>query len=209
MNTVSSLPEVLAEAQRLGFLGPGPVQRHIDHAVGMAGCLLRTAARGLDLGSGGGVPGLVMAEWKPALHLVLLDARERRCRFLRQAVRDLGVADRVEVVEERAEAAARRPDLRETIDVVVARSFGPPAVTAECAVGFLRLGGHLVVSEPPEKAGRWPVDGLETLGLSAGAPCGGGEASFVRFEKLRLDDRWPRRVGIPAKRPLWSGEHPP
>ena len=136
---------------------------------------------------------------------MLLEARERRCRFLREAVEELGLTDRVEVVEERAETAARRSDLREALDVVVARSFGPPAVTAECAVGFLRLGGHLVVSEPPAKAERprWVESGLGTLGLGPPACCDGAGGTFVRLEKVRLDERWPRRVGLPAKRPCW------
>jgi 16S rRNA (guanine527-N7)-methyltransferase len=162
------------------------------------------AGRVLDLGSGGGVPGLVLAEARPELAVVLLDATRRRCRFLREAVAELDLGGRVEVVEERAESAARRPELRERIDVVVARSFGPPPVTAECAVGFLRVGGRLVVSEPPDRAERWAEDGLEALGLTPAEHAGGPGASFAWFEKQRADERWPRRVGIPAKRPLWK-----
>lgn len=158
----------------------------------------------LDLGSGGGLPGLVVASYRPELELTLLEARQRACRFLREALGELGRTD-VAVVEARAEEAARRPDLRETFDAAVARSFGPPAVTAECAVAFLRPGGRLVVSEPPgEEESRWPAEGLDQLGfgaLSRGSEPGG---SFVVLEKIRSDDRWPRRVGIPAKRPLWT-----
>ena len=93
--------------------------------------------------------------------------------------------------------------------MVVARSFGPPAVTAECAVGFLRSGGRLVVSEPPGDAegdgaaDRWPRSGLEELGYAPPVPASVPGASFVVLEKTRGDDRWPRRVGIPAKRPVW------
>jgi 16S rRNA (guanine527-N7)-methyltransferase len=109
------------------------------------------------------------------------------------------------VVEARAEEAARRPDLRETFDAVVARSFGPPAVTAECAVGFLRPAGGLVVSEPPgDEEDRWPAEGLEELGFGALSRVAAPGGSFVVLEKSRSDDRWPRRVGIPAKRPLWT-----
>jgi 16S rRNA (guanine527-N7)-methyltransferase len=163
----------------------------------------------LDLGSGGGLPGLVVATSRPDLDLTLLEARQRACRFLREAVLTLGLA-RVSVVEARAEAAARRPDLRETFDAAVARSFGPPAVTAECAVGFLRPGGRLVVSEPPggegpeRTAARWPVTGLEELGFAPPVAGGGPGASFVVMEKTKSDDRWPRRVGVPAKRPIWT-----
>lgn len=160
--------------------------------------------RVLDLGSGGGLPGLVLATHRPELQLTLLEARRRACRFLRQAVTDLGRPD-IMVVEGRAEEAARRPDLRETYDAVVARSFAPPPVTAECAVAFLRPGGRLVVSEPPDDGGpgRWPVEGLKELGLGAAVRVEGPGGTFVVLEKERLDDRWPRRVGIPAKRPRW------
>lgn len=167
---------------------------------------LPESGRVLDLGSGGGLPGLVVATYRPELGLTLLDARQRACRFLRDAVATLGCAG-VEVVEARAEEAARRADLREVFDAVVARSFGPPAVTAECAVGFLRSGGRLVVSEPPDDedaSRRWPAEGLDALGFGAVARGGGTEASFVTLEKVSRDARWPRRVGLPAKRPLWT-----
>jgi 16S rRNA (guanine527-N7)-methyltransferase len=148
---------------------------------------------------------LVLATARPGLELTLLEARQRACRFLREAVAALEL-EGVSVVEARAEEAARRPELRETFDAVVARSFGPPPVTAENAVGFLRQGGRLVVSEPPEEAavaGRWPPVALGDLGFGPPVRGGGAEGSFVVLEKLRRDDRWPRRVGIPAKRPLW------
>lgn len=200
---LTGLLEILFEARRLGFLGPGPVEAQVDHALGVVSCLSPAEHRGLDLGSGGGLPGLVVAEARPEMQLVLLDSRRRCCRFLDRAVEKLGLAGRVEVLEARAEVAARRPDLRGTFDVVLARSFAPPAVTSECAVGFLRTGGHLVVSEPPASGDRWPSAGLERLGLSAPTGCGEGRASWVRLDKQREDERWPRRVGIPAKRPLW------
>ena len=179
--------------------------RQIDHARGFLAALPERG-RVLDLGSGGGLPGLVVAHDRPALDLTLLEARQRACRFLREAVADLD-RPRVVVVEARAEAAARRSDLRESFDAVVARSFGPPAATAECAVGFLRPGGRLVVSEPPDggdPARRWPPDGLADLGFGVAVPGVAREASFVTMEKVRSDERWPRRVGMPAKRPLWT-----
>ena len=180
--------------------------RHVEHGRALlAG--LPERGRVLDLGSGGGLPGLVVATYRPELELTLLEARQRACRFLREAVGTLAL-ERVEVIEARAEDAARRAGLREAFDAVVVRSFGPPPVTAECAVGFLRPGGRLVVREPPaDEAGagvRWPVEPLEDLGFGRPEPGGGPGASFVVIEKTRTDDRWPRRVGIPAKRPRWT-----
>jgi len=129
----------------------------------------------------------------------------RRTEFLRRVCTDLGLDDRVRVICERAEVAGRDPELRGQFDVVTARSFGPPAVTAECGVAFLRPAGHLVVSEPPEDTEeRWPTSGLASLGLALQQPPT-PQRRFVVLERTgSLEDRFPRRVGVPAKRPLWG-----
>jgi 16S rRNA (guanine527-N7)-methyltransferase len=132
---------------------------------------------------------------------VLLDSSARRTAFLEQVVQDLDLEDRVTVTTERAEEAGRAPDLRAQFDVVVSRSFGPPAVTAECGGAFVREGGVLVVSEPPgESAGRWPAAGLSELGLEDRGRTG---QVRVLLRVRATPDRFPRRVGAPSKRPLW------
>lgn len=235
------LAEALQRAQGLGFLGDGPLDAQVRHSLEMASCVEgalaafpdassddgnapsiaseRSPRRFLDLGTGGGVPGLILAQRWGAASGVLLDAHGRRTEFVADTVRSLGWEDRIEVVRERAEVAGRQPELRGAFDVVVARSFGPPPVTAECGAPFLAPGGILVVSEPPAADGgqltddpagaaktdpvRWPEDGLGALGLAR------GEAWRRRFgfQVLRLvgpvPDRYPRRAGVPAKRPLY------
>lgn len=192
---------VLEESKKLGFLGPGPVSAHIEHAARFLEAVDAPPHRVLDLGSGGGVPGLVLAlQWQ--CEWTLLDVMAKRCRFLTFAVATLGLSDRVAVLEGRAEELARNESHRGNYDLVVARSFGPPAVTAECSAGFLSLGGVLVVSEPPgESAARWEVDGLRELGLEV---VDQPNAQVVKLRAAELcPDRYPRRVGIPAKRPLF------
>jgi 16S rRNA (guanine527-N7)-methyltransferase len=164
----------------------------------------------LDLGSGGGLPGLVLAEVWPTCTVVLLDANERRTDFLRRSVTKCGLGDRVSVVHQRAEVAGRDPALRGSFDGVVVRSFGPPAVVAECAAPFLHPGGWLIVSEPPgsaegaaEEGARWPAGPLAQVGLEP--------QEFVRtefgYQVLRqaeaCPDRFPRRNGVPTKSPLF------
>ncbi len=204
---MNGLAEILEDARSLGLLGPGPVDRQLRHATDLAGAIGGFVGRFLDLGSGGGLPGLVLVEEFPNSIAVLLDAQQRRGDFLRNAVSQLGVGDRVEVVVGRAEVLARSDALRATFDLVVARSFGAPAVTAECAVGFLRAGGSLVVTEPPDSNGpieRWPEDGLARLGLGSAVEIRHGNTGAVRIEALGPpDEQWPRRDGVPTKRPLW------
>jgi 16S rRNA (guanine527-N7)-methyltransferase len=200
-----SLIGVLEESRALGFLGPGPVVEHARHALAMAEFVGPVRGPVLDLGAGGGVPGLVLAECWPEQRIVLLDAMHRRCEFLVRAADTLGLATRVTVVEGRAELVAREAEHREAYGLVVARAFGSPAVTAECAVGFLRPDGRLVVSEPPDVGeGRWPAQRLDQLGLSKTRTAKAGGAGFVELSRLDgLDPRWPRRTGVPGKRPLW------
>lgn len=205
------LVPVLEEARRRGFLGPGPVEAHLDHAAGYAAALETDAgpewapARAADLGSGAGLPGLPLALWFAATRWTLVEASVRRAAFLRAAVRQLGLDDRISVAEERAEVIGRAPAYRGSFDLVVARSFGPPAVLAECAAPLLRTGGRAVVSEPPGgEPERWPALGLAPLGMAPGAAVRAGGAAYQVLRQERpCPDRWPRRVGLPAKRPLF------
>ena len=217
---------VLMRAQALGFLGPVPVVKHIDHAVEMIGVCEAAGLheRLLDLGSGGGVPGLVMgAVWQSSA-IVLLEVNRRRAAFLRDGIRTLSISDRVSVLSARAEDAGRLAEHRAQFDMVVARGFGRPGVVAECGAPFLRKGGKLVVSEPPardagsssvmlEQRGlarrsadslpRWPAAGLSLLGLTSV----GIRGERFRFQVLELGsacpEKYPRRVGVPDKRPVF------
>ncbi len=216
-----ALSEVIGEARTLGFFGPGAIDVQLRHADGFVSItrshVASQEARVLDLGSGGGLPGLVVASDWPEAHLTLLDANGRRAAFLRQAVTRLGFSDRVSVVQARAETAGRAPDLRGQFDAVLARSFGRPAVTAECAAPFLRPEGWLVVSEPPKPSGespddvaessgpstRWPTGPLAELGLE---PIQAVHAEFayqVLRQKVSCPDRYSRRDGVPARKPLF------
>src|SRR5580704_9188420 len=122
----STLPESLLEAlhrsREWGFLGEGPIEVHIAHAQGFADALTAAVEREsvsahpeggvsplsgpwMDLGSGGGIPGLVLAHLWPDRNAVLLDSSEPRTRFLSQVVEDQGWTTRVRVVTARAEEA--------------------------------------------------------------------------------------------------------
>ena len=199
-----ALLHVYAVAREDHFLGPGDVSAQIEHSLAFATLIPDPPRLAVDLGSGGGIPGLVLAHVWPASNWILLDANVRRTGFLRQAVTTLGLDDRVEVLVERAEVTGQNRTWRATADLVVARGFGPPAVVAECAAPLLRPGGALVVAEPPGGVpDRWPAEGLELLGMVPD----GRTVAPVALQRLRqvvlCADRYPRRVGIPMKRPLF------
>lgn len=206
MTTPAALLEVLEDARTWGFLGPGPVGAHVDHARGFATAVGDGAPElAADLGTGGGVPGLVLALHWPASRWLLVESQARRAAFLDEALVRLGLESRVTVSHARAEEVGRQPTHRGAHDLVTARGFGPPAVTAECAAPLLRApGGRLVVSEPPDGAQRWPGSGIPELGL--GEPIvAQPQARYVVLEAVEpCPDRYPRRVGVPAKRPLFG-----
>jgi 16S rRNA (guanine527-N7)-methyltransferase len=210
VTTGGRVAEVLAQARTLGFLGPGPVEAHIDHADGFVEVVesaLGSPATVLDLGSGGGVPGLVLVARWPSADVVLLEARARRADFLRSVIGDLGWSSRVTVLSERGEAAAHDQKWRERFAVVTARSFASPPVTAEIAAGFVAPGGVAVVSEPPDAQGlteRWPAEPIAHLGFGSPVLHSTPGGHFVSLPKrAAAPANRPRRVGQPAKRPLW------
>jgi len=208
----AEIQAILARAQSEGLVGPGDLRGHIEHALGFADSLKAVRGSGLgsddrvvDLGAGGGLPGLVLASVWPAAWIGLVEGSERRSQFLNDAIREAHMTGHVEVIAARAELAARDAAFRETCTVVVSRSFGAPAESAECGSPFLRVGGYLVVSDPPEsEAARWPDAGLAEVGLRLveRVVARGAQFAVLRQETL-CPPRFPRRVGVPKKRPLF------
>ena len=205
------LTPLLERSAALGFLGGMPVTDQIDHALGFV-LAVESVTGGVpgsvvDLGTGGGVPGVVLASCWPGSRVVLLDANERRTDFLADQLDGREGRPKIQVVRGRAEELGRSPELREQFDLVTARSFGSPAVTVECGSSLLAVGGSMVISEPPdlEPAGRWPSEGLGLVGLTLGRGFRAGDRyGYQSFGKTApLDERYPRRTGIPAKRPLF------
>ena len=205
----AELLEILGRAQSLRFLGPGDPADHLAHAWGFVDAVITHLGgepdRFCDLGTGGGVPGLVLAAQWPGSHGALVESAARRCAALEGWSRELGLEDRVEVLHGRAEYWAHAQGYRETFQVVTARSFARPAITAEIASGLVRLGGTIVVSDPPDAAPeRWPEDGLRRLGLRPARPLVERGAHFSCLDKVSNSDAGtPRSEGKPAKRPLW------
>ena len=161
-----TVADVLATAQRLGTLGDRPIPEVIEHARQFVGALPPTAHLVIDIGTGAGVPGLVIADDRPDLELVLVDRRETRMDALARGVAALNMTDRVQVITADVEKLGRLPDHHEKYDVVVCRGFGSPEVTAPLARPLLKNGGTLIVSEPPSPdPSRWPESLLEKAGF--------------------------------------------
>lgn len=164
----------------------------------------------IDIGSGAGFPGLPIKIVRPGLRLTLLEAHGRRAAFLQRLVQRLGLKD-VMVINARAEKAAHDPSHREAYDLALARAVAPLAVLTELTLAFLKVGGLLAAPkgsgarrEVREAAGALHACGGLLASLRPLEVPGAGTApTLVLVRKTSSTPaRFPRRPGIPAKRPL-------
>ena len=188
-------------------------QRHIDESLAVLHVLeaagrLPSGARLIDVGSGGGLPGIPLAIARPDLSVTLLEATGKKAAFLNQAARDLNLHN-TRVLTARAEEAAHLPAEREAYDVATARAVAPLATLVELALPFVRVGGALAAVK-----GSHADEEIAAAGVAL-RRCGGGAVEVhdltADTPTLRLlivpkvapsPDELPRRAVIPANRPL-------
>ena len=164
----------------------------------------------IDIGSGAGFPGLPIKIVRPALRLTLLEAHAKRAAFLERLVTRLDL-EGVVIVNGRAEEVAHDPHHRGMYDLALARAVAPLPVLVELALPFLRLGGTL--ASPKGSAARREVreaaaalhacGGLVESVRPLAVPYAETPPTLVIVRKVSdTPQRFPRRPGIPAKRPL-------
>ena len=161
----------------------------------------------VDVGSGGGLPGLPLKIMVPRLQVTLVEADGRKAAFLTQACARLGLPG-VQVVGRRAEDAAHDGDLREVFDVAVARALAPMPVLAELCLPFVRVGGRLLAQKTRDEDVGAAARAIELLGGGTArvepAPSRARSAAVVVVvEKVApTPEAYPRRAGVPSRRPL-------
>lgn len=209
LDRLSAYTQLLLEkALPLGFIGPHEgdrlVSRHIAESAALVP-FLPSGGRVVDVGSGAGLPGLVLAclGWS----IDMIETNEKRAAFLEDAVGRLGVDARVH--NARAEDIGHT-DLRGSADAAVARALAPPPVALELCLPLVRLEGRVLLLTTPDA----------TKGTDLGAVAeqlGGGDQEWRELavpgadpprcvmivKKFRpTPDRFPRRAGVPKRRPL-------
>ncbi len=181
------------------------------HVVDSLLCLragLPAGAVLIDVGSGAGFPGIPLKIARPDLAVTLLEAASRKAAFLELAAAEIGAV--LSVVEARAEQAARDPIWRERFDVAVARAVAPLPALCELVLPFLRRGGKAVLLKGPSVTSEVDDGARASAMLGGGHPelmvsrlPGGARRVIVTIEKVAATPPdYPRRPGVPAKRPL-------
>lgn len=203
------LTTALERPHRLGMIG-GELDAQLAHCAscarvlaGVVGDRLAGSAwSAVDLGTGGGIPGVALATIFPDAHWTLVEIRTSRATEVERALLVAGTS--AEVLTEPAQELGHDAGHRERYNIVVARSFGPPSMTAECAAGLLEVGGALIVSEPPDGVApteRWPNHALDALGLGPAKMHHDEHHGFaVIMKHAALDNTLPRRSAKSLRR---------
>ena len=200
----------LAELARLISEWPGLTSRPSDELIADSLVLLEHLGEGekvVDVGSGGGLPGLPLKIARASLRVTLVEADQAKAAFLVRACAALGLRD-VEVLARRAEEVGRDALYRESFDVAVARALAPMPVLVELCLPLVRVGGRLLAqkteTEDPDAAAS-AIDALGgALSRVVGAPSAARRlGTVVIVDKVRpTPAAYPRRPGVPSRRPL-------
>ena len=192
------------EVQIKHFLDSLTVTLALKQPIGGEGLRL------IDVGAGAGLPGIPLKILLPAIKLTLLEATAKKAAFLQHLRHKLGLDD-VEIVVGRAEDVAHETQYREKFDIVLSRAVASLPTLAELTLPFCAIGGSFVAQK------KGTID-LEISQATRAIDLLGGklrEAKRINLEEF-TDERWlitidkvlptpqpyPRRPGIPAKRPL-------
>ncbi len=164
----------------------------------------------IDVGTGAGFPGLPLKILYPELNLTLVESVRKKTDFLRAVTAELAL-ENVTIVPERAEIVGQHSLYRERFDWVVARALAAMPILVEYLLPLCKVGGHML-AQKGSSAGQETADAAK-----ATETLGGGEAALTEIslpgvenkhylvvvEKERpTPEKYPRRVGVPGKRPL-------
>ncbi|TMC50751.1 MAG: 16S rRNA (guanine(527)-N(7))-methyltransferase RsmG [Chloroflexi bacterium] len=175
--------------------------RHVEESMG----LLEAAApaprsRLVDVGSGGGAPAIPISVLRPDLRLLLIEADARKAAFLVHVAGMLRLGA-VAVARRRAEDVGRDPELRERFDLATSRATAAPGTLCELALPLLRVGGLLTALVGDAEAAVLQAE-VAARQCGGGVPRAARDGILVVTKERPTPDRFPRRSGVPARRPL-------
>ena len=171
---------------------------------------LKNAKNVIDIGTGGGFPGIPMKIIKPEINIVLLDSLNKRINFLNEVIRELGL-ENIKAIHGRAEDYAQEVQYREKFDVAVSRAVANLTVLSEFCIPYVKVGGYFVAMKGPavEEEIKQSQNAIRMLG-----------GRIEHIEKVEIEDsdlnhnlviiskiaqkhkKYPRKAGMVTKSPL-------
>jgi 16S rRNA (guanine527-N7)-methyltransferase len=171
---------------------------------------LKDAKSVIDIGTGGGFPGIPMKIMKPEINIVLLDSLNKRIKFLNEVIKELNL-EGIKAIHGRAEDFAQEVEYRGKFDVAVSRAVANLTVLSEFCIPYVKVGGYFVAMKGPavEEEIKQSKNAIRMLG---------GRVEHI--EKVQIEDsdlnhnlviiskisetnkKYPRKAGMVTKSPL-------
>jgi 16S rRNA (guanine527-N7)-methyltransferase len=217
LERIEEFARYLSHYEEANVIGTHSVREVLlEHVLDSLSCFLfgplGDVRRVADVGSGGGLPGIPLQIVAPRLGVTMIEATGKKARFLRRAVQRLSL-EGVAVLNGRVEEIGRTGEHRGAYDVATVRAVARLSVVAEYCVPLLRVGGHVIamkgrlhgeeVSEGGRAAEMTGAEVREIITVPRLPEVGEKQRSLVILRKVRkTPGRYPRSVGMPAKKPL-------
>jgi 16S rRNA (guanine527-N7)-methyltransferase len=212
---MSKLADILRKkSEQLNLFSAGDrlklEEKHIPDALAVLEFwAVEPGMRGVDIGTGGGLPGLVLAESLPGVEFTLMDATAKKIDAVKEVAAEAGLKN-VQCVAGRFEDLAHEARYREQFDFATARAVAELPVLLEYATGFLKVGGRFYAWKSMEysdeleaSATAQKILGLEFVRAHNYSLPGGEGRSVLEFVKVRpLSGEYPRKNGMPKNKPL-------
>ena len=193
-----------------------PAEFRIKHNADSLMCVdfpeFQSAKNIIDVGTGGGFPGIPLAVYAPDKHFTLLDSLNKRLRIIDELAGGLDITN-ITLVHGRAEDVARNREHREKYDLCVSRAVSNLATLSEYCLPFIKVGGYLLAYKGPgaDQEVKDAEKALKTLGGSlvdireTTMEEYGLDHRILVIEKVRNTPKaYPRKAGTPLKEPLWK-----
>jgi 16S rRNA (guanine527-N7)-methyltransferase len=217
LSMLSSFYEMLVEKNKVMNLTgitewDDVVLRHYIDSISISEIMNLKDFRGkvLDLGTGAGFPGIPLKIIFPNLQITLFDSLNKRIRFLQEVIDELGLKN-IEAIHGRAEEFARKPEHRESYDLVLSRAVANISTLSEYCLPFVKVGGSFVsykteaIDEELKESGRAVLllGGEVNHIVRFELPHSDMKRSLLKIEKVKpCSKKYPRKAGVPSKEPL-------